>query len=39
MLILYPATLPKEYMTSNSFLVEVLGTSRYRIMSSANRIS
>jgi hypothetical protein len=38
-LILYPATFPEEFMMSNSFLVEVLGSFRYTIMSSANRDS
>jgi hypothetical protein len=34
MLILYLATLPKKFMISSSFLVEFLGSLRYRVMSS-----
>jgi hypothetical protein len=39
MLILFPATLPKEFMISNCFWVEFWGSLWYRIMSSANRDS
>jgi hypothetical protein len=38
-LILYPATLPKEFMIHSSFLVELSGSLSYRIMSPANRDS
>uniref|UniRef100_A0A8D1FXA7 Uncharacterized protein n=1 Tax=Sus scrofa TaxID=9823 RepID=A0A8D1FXA7_PIG len=34
--LLYPATSPNSWMSSNSFLVESLGFSRYSIISSAN---
>jgi hypothetical protein len=39
MLILHSATLLKEFMITNSVLVEFLGSFRYRNMSSANRNS
>jgi hypothetical protein len=39
MLILYPATLPNDFMISSNFLVEFLESLRFRIMSSANRDS
>uniref|UniRef100_A0A8D0ZKI5 Secreted protein n=1 Tax=Sus scrofa TaxID=9823 RepID=A0A8D0ZKI5_PIG len=38
-LILYPATLPKSWMSSDCFLVESLEFSGYSIMSSADRDS
>jgi hypothetical protein len=38
-LILHPATLLKLFMVSRSFLVEFFWSSRYKIMSSANRNS
>uniref|UniRef100_A0A8D0PF78 Uncharacterized protein n=1 Tax=Sus scrofa TaxID=9823 RepID=A0A8D0PF78_PIG len=38
-LILYPATLPNSWMSSDSFLVESFGFSRYSIMSSVSRDS
>jgi hypothetical protein len=37
MLILYPAMFPKVFLRSRSFLVESLGPSMYRVISSANR--
>jgi hypothetical protein len=39
MLILYPATLPKEFTISSSFLAEFLGSLKYWIMPSVNRDS
>jgi hypothetical protein len=39
MLVLCPATLPKEFMISNSFLVNFWGSLRYRFMLYANKDS
>jgi hypothetical protein len=39
MLILHPATLLKDFMISNSFMEDFLGSLKYRDKSSANRDS